>query len=121
MMLITTCGILPNRNLDQTAAFYTRLEFAETGRWSGNGYLILSMDSVEVHFFEAENHDPSRSDHAIYIRTDDVDGLSAHIETLGFPHEVCPSFHQAEDKSWQMRELQLIDPDGNLLRVGQFM
>ncbi|PTX57397.1 putative lactoylglutathione lyase [Litoreibacter ponti] len=120
-MLISTCGILPVRDLDVTAEFYTKLGFKETGRWTGSGYLIMVMDTVEVHFAHNPENDPATSQCAIYIRTDDVDTLSAHIETLGIPAEGFPRFKPAEDKSWEMRELHLLDPDGNLLRIGQFM
>ncbi len=120
-MLKTTCGILPSRDLDRTAEFYTRLGFTETGRWTGHGYMIMVMDEIEIHFAQNPNHVPKNSDHAIYVRTDDVDSFSAHIETLDLPSEGIPGFGAAEDKSWEMRELHLLDPDGNLLRVGQFM
>lgn len=122
MMLHSTCGILPSCDLDQTAEFYTKLGFTETGRWTGHGYLIMVMDQIEVHFAHDPNHRPSESDHAIYIRTDDVDSLSAHVHSKGIPSDgSIPRFLPAEDKSWGMRELHLLDPDGNLLRVGQFM
>ena len=120
-MLQSTCGILPSRDFDETAAFYGQIGFEETGRWTGQGYLIIAMDMVEVHFFEHSSLDPAKSDRAIYIRTDDVDALSDHIATLGLPSEGIPRFHPAEDKSWQMREIALVDPNGNLLRIGQFM
>ncbi len=120
-MLKSTCGILPSCDLDRTAEFYEKLGFRVTGRWEGHGYLIMVMDEVEVHFAYNPDHVPAKSDHAIYIRTTDVDKLSAHIETLGIPLEGIPGFRPAEDKSWEMRELHLIDLDGHLLRIGQFM
>lgn len=81
----------------------------------------MTSPALAVHFAHNPKHVAAQSDHAIYIRTTDVDQLSAHIETLGIALEGFPAFKPAEDKSWEMRELHLLDPDGNLLRVGQFM
>ncbi|WP_299726608.1 VOC family protein [uncultured Tateyamaria sp.] len=120
-MLKSTCAILPSRDFDRTAAFYRQIGFEETGRWTGQGYLILRMDDVEVHFFEHKDHDAKACDHGAYIRTTDVDALSAHLSTQNIAAKGIPSFHPAEDKTWGMRELAIIDPDGNLLRVGQFL
>jgi hypothetical protein len=45
--------------------------------------------------------------------------VSDELAALGLPpigsH---PAFAPAEDKPWGMREAALIDPDGNLIRIG---
>ena len=120
-MLETTCAILPSRDFDETAAFYAKIGFEETGRWTGNGYLILKMENVEVHFFEHPDHKIETGYHAAYIRSSDVNKLSAHLAAQGMPTDGIPRFHEAEDKSWGMRELAIVDPNGNLLRIGQFI
>lgn len=120
-MLKTTCAILPSRDFDQTSEFYGKIGFEETGRWPNHGYMILRMDEIEVHFFGHSEHVPRTSDHGAYIRTTDVNTLSNHLKSLDLPQAGIPRFHPAEDKDWGMRELAVIDPDGNLLRIGQFL
>ncbi|MBM7068405.1 VOC family protein [Actibacterium sp. 188UL27-1] len=120
-MLKATSAILPSRDFDQTSAFYTKIGFEETGRWSDHGYMILRMDEIEVHFFGHPDQKPYDSDHGVYIRTTDVDKLDNHLKTLDLPANGIPRYHPVEDKEWGMRELAILDPDGNLLRVGQFL
>lgn len=120
-MLKATAAILPCRDFDETSAFYRALGFRETGRWGDYGYMIIVRDQVEIHFFGHPELDPKTSDHAAYIRTEDVDGVNAEVAAAGLPTEGIPRFHPVEDKDWGMRELAIIDPNGNLLRVGQFL
>lgn len=120
-MLETTAPILPARDFDETAAFYAAIGFAETGRWDDMGYLIIVMDKVELHFFGHPDVVPHQSQAGAYIRTTDVDALSDRIAKLDLPSEGIPRFHRAEDKPWGMRELAVIDPNGTLLRIGQYM
>lgn len=119
-MLETTAPILPARDFDETSSFYARLGFTETGRWPEQ-YLIIFRDKVELHFFFHPKLDPAKSDHAAYIRTEDVDGLNSEIEKFALPSEGIPRLHPAEDKEWGMREMAIIDPNGTLLRIGQFL
>ncbi|CAN0601114.1 unnamed protein product [Ectocarpus sp. 12 AP-2014] len=37
------------------------------------------------------------------------------------PTEGIPRYAPAEDKDWGMREAIVIDPNGNLLRIGEFL
>ncbi len=119
-MLATTAPILPARGLDETSTFFQRIGFKETVRWPEH-YMIMFRDNVELHFFPHPEIDPLTSHHMAYIRTEDVDGLTAEIAELGLPEEGIPCFHRAEDKPWEMREMAIIDPNGTLLRIGQFM
>ena len=121
MMLKSTCGILPSKDLDRTAAFYTKLGFRETGRWTGHGYLIMVQDEVEVHFAHNPHNVAADSQCAIYIRTDDVDAFSDNAAKMDDWADDFPRFKPAEDKDWEMREVHILDPDGNLLRIGQFI
>ena len=121
-MLTSTCAIMPCADMDRTVAFYTSLGFELQGRWDDfGGYLIFQKDAVEIHFAHDPNHKAETSDHAAYIRTNDVDGWSDEIAKLGLPAEGRPAFKPAEDKDWGMRELHMLDPDGHLIRVGQFI
>ncbi len=121
-MLTSTCAILPCKDMDRTVAFYTDLGFGVQGQWDGfGGYLIVQKDAVEIHFSHDSDHIAETSDHAVYIRTDDVDSWSDQIAGLAFPDEGFPRFGPAKDREWGMREMHILDPDGHLLRVGQHL
>ncbi|MEM9797666.1 MAG: VOC family protein [Pseudomonadota bacterium] len=119
-MLEQVCPIMPSRDFDVTEGFYRSLGF-EVFRYGGE-YLIANRDKVELHFFAAPDHQAETCDHGAYIRPLDVDALSAEwaAKNMAGPDTSdYPRFRAAEDKPWGMRELHVLDPDGNLLRVGQ--
>ena len=120
-MLETTAPILPARDFDETSAFYAALGFKETGRWTGHGYMIIATEKVELHFFEHKDLDITTNFAAAYIRSSQVDAFAAALDQLRLPSEGIPRLHPVEDKSWGMRELSIIDPNGTLLRIGQFL
>jgi uncharacterized glyoxalase superfamily protein PhnB len=45
---------------------------------------------------------------------DDADGMHQELVALGVPN-----LHPVEEKPWGMKEFALIDPHGNLIRIGQ--
>ena len=120
-MLETTAPILPSRDFDETVAFYTQIGFQETGRWEDMEYLIMVMDKVELHFFGHRALDPKTNVCAAYIRSSNVDALNDTLTGLDLPQTGIPRLHPVEDKPWGMRELALVDLNGTLLRIGQFM
>lgn len=121
-MMETTAPILPIRDQDLTAAFYGSIGFVETGRWLPPiGYLIMTREKIEIHFNLRKDLVPLEHSGAVYIRTDDVDGFSEEVAALGLPSDGFPGFCPAADMSWGMREASILDPDGNLLRIGQFV
>ena len=120
-MLETTAPILPSRDFDETVAFYEKVGFRETGRWEDMGYLIMVMEKVELHFFGYPDLDVTTNYCGADIRTTNVDGLGNRIAALGLPSEGIPRVHLPEDKPWEMREMAIIDPNGTLLRFGQYM
>jgi catechol 2,3-dioxygenase-like lactoylglutathione lyase family enzyme len=110
--------ILPTRDVAAAEAFWARLGFATVYR-DDEAYLLMKREGAELHFFLAPGLDPARNDHGGYLRAAAIDALSAEIAALGLPDHGIPRFHPAEDKPWGMRELALIDPDGNLIRAGR--
>jgi hypothetical protein len=48
----------------------------------------------------------------------DADRLNRELATLALPSEGIPRLTQAEDQPWGMREFTLVDPSGNLVRIG---
>ncbi|MDD9921379.1 MAG: VOC family protein [Boseongicola sp.] len=121
-MFETTAPILPMRDMNETSEFYQSLGFGETGRWEGQyGYMIMVREKVEIHFSLRDNLEPLKNSGSAYIRTTDVDSFSEMVTELGLPGDGCPSFCAAGDMPWGMRETSILDPNGNLLRIGQFI
>ncbi len=118
-MLTSICPIFPSADFDKTSIFYRGLGFNEVARFEEQGYLILVRDTVEVHFFSTHGHETSEpSDHGAFVRVEDALALSAEYEKQDMPSDGTPSFEKAENKPWGVCELEVIDPDGNLLRMG---
>lgn len=111
--------ILPSRDLAETRAFYRRLGFT---CWFGEGapwqYEIVSRGHLVVHFFLSDTLAPERSDAGCYLRVVDADRLHAELSPLGLPVEGIPRLTAPRDEPWGMREFTIVDPSGNLLRVG---
>ena len=114
--------ILPSRDLRGTLAFYGRLGFESAGaappeEWN---YLILRRGGFQLHFYVDPTVDPLTSDRACYLYTDDADALHGEWEIAGVPRDpVTGSRLEAPaDTHWGMREFALVDPNGNLVRVG---
>lgn len=116
-MLEKMSPILPSRDIAASEAFYARLRFFTV--FKSNEYLLMKREGAEVHFFLYEKHRPEASDHAAYLRPSDINALSAEFARLNLPRSGIPRFEPAETKPWRMRELVIVDPDGNLLRAGQ--
>jgi catechol 2,3-dioxygenase-like lactoylglutathione lyase family enzyme len=106
--------ILPARDLDETVAFYERLGFGLVRRYPHHGYAIVSRGSMELHFFHDDHVDPAHSHAGCYLRVEDA--RSVHDEWRQGGVERLSAL---EEKPWRMREFAVVDPSGNLLRVGQ--
>ena len=118
-MFSSACPIFPSADFEKTKTFYASLGFSVASEYPAQGYLILHRDSVEVHFFRYPQHIAAESYHGAFFRIQDAEALSAEYETLALPPDGHPRFIKAEDKPWGVRELVIVDIDGNLLRFGQ--
>jgi catechol 2,3-dioxygenase-like lactoylglutathione lyase family enzyme len=111
---------LPSRDLDKTIAFYQPFGFEVPFRHPDpEGYIIMRYGTIEMHFFHWPQLDPSASLSACYLRVSDVDALYQNFASARLPARGIPSLGGIERKFYGMREFRLIDPDGNLLRVGE--
>ena len=111
--------ILPARNLDEIRAFYGKLGFMSW--WQGHGpwpYEIISRGHLVVHFFAQPALDPRENDAGCYLRVKDADRLYREFAALDLPSEGIPRLSAPADQPWGMREFVLVDPSGNLIRVG---
>jgi catechol 2,3-dioxygenase-like lactoylglutathione lyase family enzyme len=111
--------ILPSRSIENTRDFYRQLGFC--GKvWDGPYfYAILTRGSVELHFFTLPGLVPAESSAGCYIRVQNVDGIFDVFAKADLPKEGIPRMDHLENKPWGMREFAVVDPDGNLIRIGQ--
>ena len=111
--------ILPSRNLEETRAFYERLGFQTTGWWPQfGGYAILVQGDLEVHFFLHAEIDALENYAGCYWRVTNVDAFYAQCAAASLPSKGVPRLEPPENKPWGMREFALVDPSGNLVRIG---
>ena len=112
--------ILPSRNLDETRAFYEAIGFRAWFRGGGVNpqYEILSRGHLVVHFFVERGLEPEKNDAGCYLRVVDADAFHGVCEVLHLPISGIPRRTAPRDESWGMREFTIVDPSGNLLRIG---
>ncbi|MFJ9039677.1 bleomycin resistance protein [Streptomyces sp. NPDC102406] len=116
--------IMPGRDLAATLAFYTALGFTADAHHPDDGYLILLRGATELHFFHAPDTDPLTTAHAAYLRLDGgahvADALYEEWREAGLSADpyATPRLVEPDDTVYGMREFALVDPDGNLLRIG---
>ena len=114
---------LPARDMDATIAFYGQFGFEPVYRTPDpEGYVILRRpEGLEIHFFRWPELDPERTYTGCYLRVSNVDALYGEFAAARLPARGIPSLGGIEKKFFGMREFRLIDPNGNLLRVGEPM
>ena len=99
--------IMPARDLAETIDFYKALDFVLAYRHAElDDYIILRRGSLELQFFQWPELDIQASFTGCYLRVTDVDAIYQ-------------SFAGARLPAWGMREFNLVDCNGNLLRVGE--
>jgi catechol 2,3-dioxygenase-like lactoylglutathione lyase family enzyme len=111
--------IMPARSLDETREFYKKLGFDSwfngRGPWE---YEVFSRGHLVVHFFLESGLIPGENDTMCYWRVRDADQLYAEFAKLSLPKEGIPRLTVPADQPWGMREFALVDPSGNLVRIG---
>lgn len=92
----------------ETAKWYARLGFQIEGehRFSPELPLYLFLKRGNVHLHLSEHRGDARPDTLVYFYVDDVDSIAAEFDVA------------IQDQPWA-REIELTDPDGNRLRIGQ--
>jgi hypothetical protein len=111
--------ILPSRSVINTLAFFKQLGFDGKIRGVGDSYAILTRGTLELHFFTHRELRPAESCAGCYLRVLDVEAIYQAFASANLPHKGIPRIDALEYKPWGMREFALVDPDGNLLRIGQ--
>ncbi len=113
MLLSSTIPVLPSLNLDETVDYYDRLGFSLRSRYDDD-YAILERDGHELHFFLMGDLNPKESFFGCYWRTPNARALYDEFARLGLS-----GLHAPEEKPWGMFEFAVVDPHGNLHRIGQ--
>ena len=106
--------ILPSRDLRESLGFYERLGFENRGapleKWN---YMILGRGSIELHFLGHPTvFTEWTSPTSCHLAVADADALHAEWTKAGVAAEAPAT------TDYGMREFTLLDPSGNLLRVG---
>jgi catechol 2,3-dioxygenase-like lactoylglutathione lyase family enzyme len=117
----TAVPILPARDLGATLAFYERLGFESRGTpYDVYRYLIVGRGTIELHFWEKPDVDPLTTDFSCYLHVRDADALHAEWDAIGVPTDRATGSRlmAPETTDYGMREFALVDPNGNLIRVG---
>jgi uncharacterized glyoxalase superfamily protein PhnB len=110
--------ILPSRCLSDTLTFFRRLGFE--GEIHGVGdYAIMCRGAVELHFFTHRALVPAESSAMCYLRVSDAEATYRAFAAAELPRKGIPRMDALQDQPWGMREFAIVDPDGNLLRIGQ--
>ncbi|WP_322411046.1 VOC family protein [Microbacterium invictum] len=117
----TAVPILLSRDLRRTLRFYASLGFEDRSsrppeEWH---YLILTRGDVALHFSEDLDLDPLTTASMCYLYVDDAEALFAQWRPHVVPdastgHRITPPTRT----DYGLVEFALVDPDGNLLRVG---
>ena len=113
--------ILPAKDLDAILAFYERLGFENRGtapsEWN---YLIMGRGDVQLHFYGDAEVDPLTTAFSCYVFTEDADALYEEWNAIGIPTDPATGSRLQAPvlTDYGMREFALVDPSGNLIRVG---
>lgn len=124
LTLNSDCAIpvLPARNLQETVEFYQNLGFeTHFDPESQDAYAIIIYGTLELHFSLLPEIIPSESYAECYLRVSQVDELYRKFQAQSLPFVGIPRIGRLENKPWGMREFYIIDPSGNLLKIGQVL
>jgi catechol 2,3-dioxygenase-like lactoylglutathione lyase family enzyme len=113
--------MLPSRSVNATTEFYQRLGFVGGPHSFNSEYAILRRGAIELHFFTHKELVPAESSAGCYIRVLDVETMYQAFSVNNLPRSGIPRMEPLEDKPWGLREFAIVDPDGNLLRIGQII
>ena len=112
--------ILPSRALGETLAFYERLGFENRGappeEWN---YLIIGRGEIWLHFFGMPEIDPLTTIASCFLYVDDAAAVYEEWRRVVEPDPATGSrIEEPMDTDYGMREFAVVDPSGNLVRVG---
>ena len=104
--------ILPVRDLGEAADFYRRLGFTVTRHDDGYAWVLHAGDEL-LHLRLVPDVRPETNAASCYLHVQDADAWHAQWARAGV------TMDPVADQPWGMREFAVIDPSGNLVRVGR--
>jgi hypothetical protein len=119
MIPTATIPILITGDIPLSIREYKALGFDVDDSFVDQGYLIASLDAIELHLSLVAGLDPAANACACYIRTARVTELHETWHRSIASENGIPRLTIPEEKPWGMLEFALVDSTGNLIRVGQ--
>ncbi|UFU04432.1 VOC family protein [Ruania suaedae] len=113
--------VLPARSVAELMAFYAPLGFtARADPPPNSGYAIIGRGGIELHLHHSPDVDPLRTASSCYLYVTGADALFAEWKAVGVVTDPVTGSRLAppQDTAYGMREFALVDPSGNLLRIG---
>lgn len=108
---------LPMRDKKVTLAYYKDyLGFSTFGSPDYEGYLMVTKDKIQIHFFEFKTLNPKENYGQVYIRVQNID---TYYQTLLDRKAKIHPNGLLERKPWGQKEFSMLDPDSNLLTFGE--
>lgn len=105
--------ILPVRDMTEAVEFWSRLPELTVEQHEGGGYAFVRHLGVEViHLDHHPDMAASANMSGCYLHVPGIDALQVALAAAGMP------VSDVRDEPWGMREFTLIDPSGNVLRIG---
>lgn len=111
-MAMWAAPALPSLDLDVSILFYQALGFTLAARYDTENYAIVYRDGAELHLWLTQDRHVAENS-GCYLHVDDADVLWREWRNRDIPRLSMP-----EDKAWGQREFHVLDPSGNLIRVG---
>lgn len=109
---VRSTPILATRDMAEAKAFYEAAGFAVDAY--DDGYAFVQRGGAELlHLVRSDIVDPSANAASCYLHSPDPDRWHAAWSAAGLP------VGAIEDRPWGMREFEVRDPSGNLIRVGR--
>ena len=109
--------ILPVKDVRAALKNYQSLGFTTDIYEEADGtaiYGFLRREGLELHLNLFHDLDPETNTSAVYFYVSDPDSIYEEWTKANVQGRLAAP----EPKSWGMREMAYIDPDGNLLRIG---
>ena len=103
------------RNKSETQTYYENLGFVVIGS-EFQDYLMMQKEDIEIHFFLFKDINPAENYGQVYIRTTDIE---TEYQTIVNQNTAIHPNGKLAIKPWGQKEFSLLDPNGNLLTLGE--
>jgi predicted enzyme related to lactoylglutathione lyase len=101
-------AILRVEDMDASLRFYVNVLGFQNASWGNSDFTSVKRDSAAIYLARGQG----RGGAWVWIGVDDVETLYDELKVLGVPIRLPPTNYP-----WAL-EMQIEDPDGNVLRLG---